>query len=283
MPRGRRLFVRDGIYHVMARGNRKGAIFEDARDRQQFAEILDEARQRYGVLVHTECRMGNHYHAVVATPDANVSAFMGYLNGQFAQYSNRRHRRTGNLFGERFKPVLVDTALYLRVVIRYVENNPVAAGLVTSPTDYAWSSCRATLGLDPAPAYLSLDWLDLAFPALSRLESQQMYREYLAAPTMEDAEALLERPAIGSTSFTKDVRAHIGKILYLARVPRTYRALHRPSLEELFSRGLGKHERPTAMLRAHVVHGYRLSEIARCLAIHPNTVSRAVCRLRRLS
>ena len=281
MPRGRRLIFRNAIYHLMARGNRKLPIFEDDRDRQHFVDILDEASARYRVVVHAECRMGNHYHAVVGTPDANVSAFMGYLNGQYAQYSNRRHGRTGHLFGDRYKPVLVNTELYFRVVISYVENNPVAAGLVKSPTDYAWSSCRATVGLDPAPRYLSLDWLDFAFPAASRQESQRKYCEYLAASTLEEAEGLLEQPAIGSKPFAKDVREHIGRLLYLARVPRSYRALHRPSLEELLPRGLNKRERASAMLRAHIVHGYRSSEIARCLAIHPNTVSRTVSILRR--
>jgi REP element-mobilizing transposase RayT len=265
----------------MARGNRKAIIFEDDQDRVRFIKILAEASECYSIVVHAECRMGNHYHVVVRTPLANLSAFMCYVNGEYAKYSNRRHRRTGHVFGERFKAVLVDTELYLRVVICYVEMNPVTAGLVASPTDWAWSSCRATLGQDPPPAYLSLEWLDQAFPADSREDSQRKYRGYLEAPSLEDAEALLAQPAIGSTSFARDVRAHIGATLYKASLPRSYRSLHRPSLEALFPRGLSKAARAKAMLRAQVVHAYRLSEIARSLGIHPNTVSRSVCKLRR--
>jgi REP element-mobilizing transposase RayT len=265
----------------MARGNRKTIIFEDDRDRVRFVEILAEASERYRIIVYTECRMGTHYHAVVRTPWANVSAFMCYLNGQFAKYSNWRHHRTGHLFRERFKLVLVDNDLSLRAVISYVEMNPVAAGLVPSPTDWEWSSCRASVGRAAAPPYLSLDWLDHAFPAASREASQRLYREYLEAPSLPDAEALLEQPAIGSIAFTREVRAHIGATLYQASLPRSYRSLHRPSLEDLFPRGIGKEARAKAMLRAHVAHGYRLSEVERSLGIHPNTVSRAVCRLRR--
>ena len=127
MARAQRIYVPNGIYHVMARGNRRQVIFMDARDRGAFVKILAEASERYSVDVQAECRMFTHYHAVVRTPRANVSEFMDYLNGQYAQYSNRRHHLTGHLFGERFKPILVDTGFYLRVLMAYVMNNPVAA------------------------------------------------------------------------------------------------------------------------------------------------------------
>lgn len=281
MSRGRRLILPNAIYHVMARGNRKGTIFEDASDRERFADILLEGQVRHRVNIHAECRMGNHYHGVVGTPEGNISAFMGYLNGVFAQSSNHRHGRTGHLFGERFKPILIDNVVYLRVAIRYVERNPVAAGLIAKPEDWEWSSCRANLGLAPPPDYLAIEWLDRAFPAASRAASQQMYRDYLAAPSSDEAEALLEGPAIGPQAFLSDVRAHVGATLYLASLPRSYKALSRPPLEELLPRGLGKAARAGGMLRAHVVYGYRISEIARSLDLHQNTVSRIVSRLRR--
>ena len=135
----------------MARGNRKATIFEDHHDRERFTEILAESAARYAVDVLSECQMGTHYHLVVRTPRANLPDFQKYLNGGFAQYSNRRHQRTGHLFGERYKPLLVDNALYLRVVLAYVAMNPVTAGLVEAPADWPWSSYRATAGLAPPP------------------------------------------------------------------------------------------------------------------------------------
>jgi REP element-mobilizing transposase RayT len=96
----------------MARGNRKATIFEDAHDCVRFIEILAEAVERHRVQVCAECRMGNHFHVVVRTPEANISEFMGYLNGVFAQSSNRRHKRIGHLFGDRFKPILIDSGYY---------------------------------------------------------------------------------------------------------------------------------------------------------------------------
>jgi putative transposase len=282
MPRGRRLYVRNGIYHVMARGNRKQVIFEDARDRRRFTRILAEASARYQVPVLGECRMGTHYHAVAKTPRANISEFMAYLNGEYAKYSNRRYQRTGHVFGERFVPVLVDTGLYLRVVMTYVLQNPVKAGLVDAAAEWKWSSYRATAGLEVAPAYLCLDWLDSSFPASSRSESRAMFEQYVNSQSLEDAEAWLQHVVYGSEACKKDVRAHIGATLYMAAIPRAYRALHRPPIENVLPFPLKKAERNTAMLRAHIVHAYTIAEIARCVGLHPASVSRIICSIRRL-
>jgi len=280
MPRGQRLYVRNGIYHVMARGNRKQAIFEDTGDRRRFVKILAEASERYQVPVLGECRLGTHYHGVAKTPRANISEFMGYLNGEYAKYSNRRHRRIGHVFGERFKPILVDTGLYLRVVMSYVLRNPVTAGLAETAAEWKWSSYRATAGLEVAPGYLCLDWLDSTFPASSRSESQTLFERYVNSPSLEDAEAWLERVVYGSDACRNGVRAHIGATLYMAAIPRAYRALYRPPLEQLLPALLSKAARNTAMLRAHVVHAYTLAEIGRWVGLHPASVSRIICSVR---
>lgn len=280
MPKNRRLFIRDGIYHVMARGNRKLTVFEDDKDRIRFVEIAEIAAERYCVDVFAECRMGNHYHVVVRTPLANVSLFMAYVNGKFAQYSNRRHQRTGHLFGGPFKPVLVDDDLYLRTVLAYVARNPVAAGFVDSPEQWKWSSYRASIGLEQPPRYLCLDWLRWAFAAPSLNLSQQQYRDFVTGSEFKSDDWLTE-PAIGSENFARQVRQHIGELLNKAALPRAYRALHRPTLSALFGDCTSKDERATAMVRAHVVHGYTMAEMARCLMVHPNSVSRIICQLRK--
>ena len=280
MPKSLRLFVRGGIYHVMARGNRKLTVFEDDRDRTRFVEIAAIAAERYSVDIFSECRMGNHYHMVVRTPLANVALFMAYVNGKFAQYSNRRHQRTGHLFGGPYKPVLVDDDLYLKTVLAYVAMNPVAAGFVDSPESWKWSSYRASAGFEQPPGYLCLEWLRWAFAAPSLDLSQQQYRDFVGGSAFNSDDWLVE-PAMGSDSFASQMRAHIGQLLYKAALPRAYRGLHRPALSTLFGDCTSKDERATAMVRAHVVHGYTMSEIARCLILHPNSVSRIICQRRK--
>jgi putative transposase len=281
MARGLRLDIPDGIYHAMARGNRKGIIFENIDDRVRFREILAEAAERYGVQVLEECQMGTHYHLVVRTPRANLSAFMQFLNGRFAQDSNWRHARTGHLFGGRFKPILIDSDLYLRAATSYVVMNPVSGGLVDTPSGWSWSSYRATAGMEEAPSYLWLDWLDTAFPAATRQESQAKYCKHVLSPGTFNIEEWLQLPAIGSESFAEKVRAHVGLTMYLASVPRSYRALHRPPLEVLIPGDVSKQDRDSAILRAYVVHAYTIAEIARYLGLHPSSVSRIVSALRR--
>jgi REP element-mobilizing transposase RayT len=265
----------------MTRGNRKGAIFEDDRDRLRFIDILVEAVERYEVPVLAECRLGNHYHQVVQTPRANLPAFMGYLNGGFTQYSNWRHQRVGHLFNGRYKPILVDNDVYLRVVTGYVAMNPVKHGFVDNVGDWKWSSYRATAGLETPPSYLSLDWLLSAFPSSCLEEAQSRFGAYLKAPTISEAEGWTGTPFVGSSAFERELRDHIGATLFMAALPRSYRALCRPSLDELFGFRMTKEERNRQMLRAHVLHAYSMSEIARALSMHPASVSRVVAALRR--
>jgi REP element-mobilizing transposase RayT len=281
MARGLRIDVPNGIYHAMARGNRKGLIFENIDDRIRFREILAEAAERYGVQVVEECQMGNHYHMVVRTPFANLSDFMQFLNGCFAQDSNWRHARSGHLFGGRFKSILIDTEPYLRAAVSYVVLNPVAGGLVASPADWNWSSFRANAGIEEPPSYLWLDWLDSAFPAATRSESQAKYRAYMLSPAPVDVDEWFARPAVGSDSFVASVREQINLTMYQAAVPRSYRALHRPPLETVLPRHKQTPERDSAILRAHVVHAYTIAEIARYLHMHPSSLSRSVSALRK--
>lgn len=281
MPRSPRIYVTNGIYHAMNRGNRKDIIFEDAHDRRRFVKILAEAAERYGVDVLMECRMGTHYHVVVRTPRANISEFMQFLSAEYAKYSNRRHRRCGHVFGERFKPILVDNGLYLRVLISYVMNNPVAAGLAKTASDWKWSSYRATVGLDAPPHYLCLDWLESTFPAGGTDESQSLCERYVSAPSIEDAEMWFERAVFGAADLEKRARRVIDATMYMAAIPRAYRALSRPPLEKVLPPKLRKPQRNQAMLRAHVVYAYSGAEIGRYLGLHPASVSRIISSFRR--
>jgi putative transposase len=264
------------MYHVMARGNRKANIFEDDEDRRLFLDILSEAAKRYTIKTDSYCLMGNHYHVVLETPLANLSDAMHFVDGKFAQASNHRHHRTGHLFEAPYVAILIDTDDYLRTANAYVVMNPVAAGFVSHVADWTWSSYRATAGLEAAPNFLSLEWIDLIFAGISREDSHRRYREFITGPESALDPSIEERSFYGSPSFQKAVRSHIGATLYQMRLPRAYRALGRPALGKIFEGSLSKAERNSRILRAHVVHGYRLSEIAASLRLHPNTLSRIV-------
>jgi putative transposase len=280
MARGPRLQLRGATYHVMSRGNRKSIIFEDDSDRQRFVELLGETADRYRLLCHSYCLMGNHYHVVIEASDCNLSEAMHWLNGGFAQHSNRRHHRTGHLLQGRFKSLLVGDDIYLRAANAYVVLNPVRAGLVADPSEWRWSSYRATTGMETPPDWLDMTWLSWVFGGRTLGDAQRHFREFVS--TRPDGTQLAEETLVfGNEILRERARTVIGATLHQSRLPREYRALSRPSLGELFPRQLTKFDRNARILRAHVVHGYRLAEIAACLFLHPNTVSRVVQALRR--
>ena len=103
-----------------------------------------EDRFRWTRLAH--CLMGNHYHLLVRTSDARLPAGMQRLNGCYAQWFNRRHERTGHLFQGRYGSELVKTDAHLLATARYIEMNPVAAGLCSTPAQWPWSDWAPALG-----------------------------------------------------------------------------------------------------------------------------------------
>jgi len=146
MSRPLRLQLPGGIYHVTARGNDRRPIFEDDDDCARFLIVLASTVARHRVLCHAYCLMGNHYHLLVQTPEANLSVAMRHLNGVYTQRFNGRHDRCGHVLQGRFGAQLVDGDAYLREVCRYIVLNPVRAGLVAHPGEWRWSGFRATAG-----------------------------------------------------------------------------------------------------------------------------------------
>src|SRR5690625_673373 len=178
MARPLRIEFDGALYHVTTRGDRREAIYEDNKDREDFLEVLAEVVERFNWLCHAYCLMGNHYHLVVETPDGNLSRGMRQLNGVYTQATNRRHRRSGHLFQGRFKAILVDKESYVLELTRYVVLNPVRAAMVKSPGDYPWSSYRAMVGEAEAPGWLATDGL-LALFGKRRAESRRRYRRFV--------------------------------------------------------------------------------------------------------
>ena len=93
MPRSRRIELEGAVYHVMARGNRRGKIFVDDSDRETFLRTLGEACHRAGMLVYAWVLMGNHYHLALQTPRGNLVDGMRWLQNTYTRRFNSRHRQ----------------------------------------------------------------------------------------------------------------------------------------------------------------------------------------------
>ncbi len=168
MARPIRVEFEGAVYHVMARGNERRAIFRSDDDRKLFLQTVGEMASQFGVVVHVYCLMPNHYHLVVETPRGNLSRAIGWLQVTYTVRFNRRHRRSGHLFQGRFKAQVVEADDYGRVLVRYVHLNPVRPRRKSEPVPveragelagYVWSSHRAYAGLGAKAPWLSLEWL----------------------------------------------------------------------------------------------------------------------------
>src|SRR5437899_9529939 len=138
MARPLRIDVRNGWYHVTNRGNNRQIIYLDDRDRLHFLELFGEVVERYGVEVHGYVLMSNHYHVLIRTPDANLSAAVQWLNVAYSIWWNRRHGRSGHVFQGRFKAVLVEAGQWVLACSLYLHLNPVAVqGLGLSKAEKA--------------------------------------------------------------------------------------------------------------------------------------------------
>jgi REP element-mobilizing transposase RayT len=143
VPRRPRHLLGDGTYHVTARGVARSEIFLDARDYRAFLALFGDSVERFAWKALAFCLMPNHYHLVVSAPRRQLSAGMHRLNCLYAMRFNKRYRRPGHLFQNRFDARLVEGDRHARLVCRYVVDNPVRAGLCSKREDWPWSRLAA--------------------------------------------------------------------------------------------------------------------------------------------
>lgn len=178
MARQPRLEYAGALHHVMSRGNDGIPIFRDDADRVLFLEFLGEEVARSLWILHEYSLMDNHFHLTIETPECTLSTGMHRLLARYAQRFNRKHRRRGHLFQERFKNVLVENESYGLTLSRYIALNAVRAGLVRRPEDWRWCSYAARIGVAEPPSWLTIDPLLSQFGS-GRKGQQKAYRAFV--------------------------------------------------------------------------------------------------------
>jgi len=169
MPRRARLDASGALHHIMVRGINKSAIFNDDQDRQQFLYRLGENVTKAGAVIYAWVLMTNHVHILFKSGAQGISAVMRKQLTWYAQYYNRKHRRTGYLFENRYKSILCEEENYLLALIRYIHLNPVRAGIVATMEEldrYPWSGHGTVMGKKRN------DWMDVS-PVLTQFGSRK--------------------------------------------------------------------------------------------------------------
>ncbi|MCD6534662.1 MAG: transposase [Deltaproteobacteria bacterium] len=216
MPRLPRISPVDVAVHIIQRGNNRQVCFVSYEDHEAYAEWLKEYSQKYKVDIHAWVMMSNHVH-LLCTPrqPGAISLMMQSLGRRYVRYFNHEHQRSGTLWEGRYKSCLVQNERYLLEVYRYIEFNPVRAGMVTEPGKYLWSSYMVNSGktssslCTPHPEYLALGKTDL--------ERHVSYRD-LFAHHIEHPEFLKEIRdntnkglAIGFDRFKDEIEIQTGR------------------------------------------------------------------------
>jgi REP element-mobilizing transposase RayT len=276
MARPLRIELAGGLYHVTSRGDRREDIYRDDEDRAAWLEVFASVCMRFNWRCHAYCLMGNHYHVVVETPEANLSRGMRQLNGVYTQRFNRRHALVGHLFQGRFMGILVEQDAYLLELARYVVLNPVRAAMVKCAADWPWASYGATMGSAPKPAWLEVDWILGQFAReLPRARSRYaaFVEEGVGGRTIWDR--LRHQVLLGGDDFVARFSdsASSPEASELREVPRAQRRLLAPSLEQFATQHATRDE---SMAAAYRSGAYTMQAIADHFGVHYATVSRAV-------
>ncbi len=268
------------VYHVTSRGNERKEIFINDEDRKCFLDLLKKVKERFHWLFHGYVLMGNHYHLLIETPEANLSRGMKHLNGLFCQEFNRRHNRVGHLFQGRFKAILIDKDEYLLTICRYIVLNPVRAGITEKIDEWPWSNYRAFIGLEKMPVWLSVDWILSQFGS-NRKKAACAFQKFI----QEDiggsfpVESFHRGVILGGRAFIERIAELIESKKIEKEIPKRQRYAMKLPLHDVFQGRTGNKKELDALIsRAYVDYGYNQKEIADYLGVHYSGVSRAIQR-----
>lgn len=197
--------------HIIQRGNNRSPIFFAHQDYEFFLECLKDGCERYGCAVHAYVLMTNHVH-LLATPESGdgISKLMQSIGRRYVQHINFRRRRTGTLWEGRYKAVPLDSEQYLMICYRYIELNPVRAGMVEKPADYRWSSYafNAQGQEDPVVREHRLYQALGKEPTSRRVAYRALFRREIDEATLSDLRGSANRGwALGGKGFLAKLEA----------------------------------------------------------------------------
>ena len=237
MTRPLRVEYAGAFYHVLNRGNGGEKVLAQNRDKEKFLQYVGEAAGQYSLSIHTYCLMDNHFHLLVETHDANLSAAIQWLNISYAAWYNKKHNRSGHVFQGRFKSYLIEADEYLTTVSRYIHLNPIRAGVVEKPLDYSWSSYRCFAGEQKAPGWLKTRQVLEQFSARTS-RAITAYRSFVEDTSIKELEnpnkGAREGFIIGGDCFADWVqRTLLAKRGEEKEVPQLKKLKPKPALEKI--------------------------------------------------
>lgn len=274
MSRPLRIEYPGAIYHLTSRGNARSNIYITDTDRIDFLKLLAQTCQRFGWHSYAWCLMGNHYHLVIETSEANLSRGMRHINGVYTQTFNRTHQRVGHLFQGRYKAILVEKDSYLLEVIRYVLLNPVRANMTKTAGQYPWSSYRAMISKATTPDWLERDWV-LGHYGNRLSAAQEQFIKFIQDGDNQSPlwEQLRQQIYLGDEQFVSRQQLRQASEKDLSEIPKIQR---RRTIKSLDYYSAKYRKRNFAICAAYESGAYSQKDIAKYFDLHYSSVSKIV-------
>jgi len=201
--------------HVIQRGNNHQIVFAQEADFKAYLNWLKDYSNKYHVKIHAWCLMTNHVHLLcTGKTEDGISKMMQSIGRQYVRYFNQKYKRTGTLWDGRYKSCLVEAESYLFGLYRYIELNPVRAGMVNDPSEYSWSSYsinafgKISELCTPHSLYLSLGASDKQL----QVAYVGLFSEILNVDLIKDIrEASNKGMAVGKPEFLEEIETLTGR------------------------------------------------------------------------
>lgn len=251
MPRKPRIEI-PGYYHIVNRGVGQRDVFLDVEDFEIFEEMLCSLTKEFEITLHNFCLMNNHYHLLVEIHKENLSKFMKQLGMGYSIYFNKKYNRTGHLWQGRYKSWYVTDETYLYTLIRYIEQNPLKAGIVDDLNKYSFSSFHYFTSDMQVPKCLENSWIYENFG-----KSIDDIVEFITAPVN-----INELKEITKTSS-------------LVVAPETKEPKTKEQLREIIGNCQTKQERNEKILKAYEI-GYSQQMIAEIVGISQQAIGKII-------
>jgi REP element-mobilizing transposase RayT len=186
MPRKARIWLPDYFYHIVCRGNRRDALFNDESDFKLFLHLLKQINKKTPFELASYCLMTNHFHLQLRSTQQPISKVMSLINKRYADYYNTKNGITGHVFEKRYYDKIINTKQSMLEVSRYIHLNPLEAGMVKKAQSYRWSSYRYYLNTMNHPM-LHMDTVLDCF-AGNQMEKRGKYRLFVEEKDLETNE-----------------------------------------------------------------------------------------------
>lgn len=191
VPRTSRLKSESGIYHIIMRGINRQTLFLDDEDCTKFIQTLQRYRKICEYKLYAYCLMGNHFHLLLHENKESLETVMRRICGSYVFWYNKKYDRVGYLFQDRYKSEPVEDDTYFVVVLRYIFQNPIKAGIVNKINEYKWTNYNDYIGIN------KLTDTDFVLNIFNEMDKEKALKSFIEYTNKENSDECMDMPEKG--------------------------------------------------------------------------------------